>query len=186
MKGEKEVYATLPSLVGEKIYLRPLTPQDVADIELWMLQSDPELLSCEPPSFRTPSEAVEAFKNREKSPAWQKFAVVRKEDKMLVGMVGFFNFNPLNRSAEIEILIDPDERRKGLGKEALQVLTRYLFRYRGLNKVYLHTVESNEAAIALLEKLRFSRDGVLRNHFFYDGEFYDGYLYSLLLYELEW
>ncbi|MEW5995345.1 MAG: GNAT family protein, partial [Candidatus Zixiibacteriota bacterium] len=84
------------------------------------------------------------------------------------------------------VIIDPDERKKGYGKEALQILGRYLFSHRGLNKVYAQTAAFNEGAVALLESLGFKRDATLRNHYFYDGEFHAGYIYSLLAYEVDW
>lgn len=186
MADTKIKYPTQPSLVGAKIYLRPATADDAANVEYWTLQSEPEALSCRPLLFLTPSEAAERYKSKEKSTSQQRFAVVRKDDQMLVGAVAFFNYNPLNRSAELGLLIDPEERRKGYGKEAIQLLCRYLFRFRGLNKVHAQTVDFNEAALELLETLGFKRDGSLRDHYFYDGEFHNAAIYSLLLFELDW
>jgi len=186
MADTKTKYPTQPSLVGAKIYLRPATADDAANVEYWTLHSEPEALNCRPLLFLTPSEAAERYKSKEKSTSQQRFAVVRKDDQMLVGAVAFFNYNPLNRSAELGLLIDPEERRKGYGKEAIQLLCRYLFKFRGLNKVHAQTVDFNEAAIELLETLGFKRDGALRDHYFYDGEFHNAAIYSLLLFELDW
>jgi len=186
MADTKTKYPTQPSLVGAKIYLRPATADDAANVEYWTLHSEPEALNCRPQLFLTPSEAEERYKNKEKSTSQQRFAVVRKDDQMLVGAVAFFNYNPLNRSAELGLLIDPEERRKGYGKEAIQLLCRYLFKFRGLNKVYAQTAGFNEAAIELLDTLGFKRDGNLRDHYFYDGEFHNAAIYSLLLFELDW
>lgn len=186
MADTKIKYPTQPSLVGANIYLRPVTTDDAANIEYWTLHSEPEALSCRPQLFLTPSEAAERYKSKEKSTSQQRFAVVRKDDQMLVGAVAFFNYNPLNRSAELGLLIDPEERRKGYGKEAIQLLCRYLFRFRGLNKIHAQTVDFNEATIELLEALGFKRDGTFRDHYFYDGEFHNAAIYSLLLFELDW
>ena len=182
----KTKYPTRPSLVGAKIHLRPATADDEINIEYWTLQSEPEALSCHALPFLTPSEAAERRKNKEKSTDEQRFAVVRNSDQMLVGAVTFFNYNSLNRSAELGLLIDPEERKKGYGKQAIQLISRYLFRFRGLNKVYAQTAEFNDAAVKLLEKLDFKRDGTLRDHYFYDGEFYAAVIYSLLLFEMQW
>ncbi|HQL24078.1 MAG TPA: GNAT family protein [candidate division Zixibacteria bacterium] len=78
-----------------------------------------------------------------------------------------------------------DEREKGYASDAMGVLCRYLFKFRGLNKVHAQTAEFNKGAIRLLGKLGFKRDGVLRDHYYHAGEFHAGYIYSLLAFELD-
>jgi len=174
------------SLVGQKVFLRITTPLDVSNMYPWSLACEPQSLSCRPRILRTAEEAVEGFKAMKKSADRQSFSVLRKEDKALVGRINYFDLNSLNRSVELGLLIDPDEHRKGYGSDAMKVLIRYLFQYRGLNKVHAQTAGFNQGTIALLEKLGFHRDATLRDHYFYDGAFHPGYVYSLLLYELDW
>ncbi|MCK4302214.1 MAG: GNAT family N-acetyltransferase [candidate division Zixibacteria bacterium] len=186
MAEKKTPLPAQPSLVGDKVYLRPVTAEDIVNMHYWSVQSEPQSMSSHPRIIRTASEEAQLFKEAKRSPDKQGFAVVRKKDKMPVGMVRFFDLNQLNRSAELGLLIDPDEHRKGYGSGALKVLCRYLFKYRGLNKVYAQTAGFNTATAALLESLRFKKDATLRDHYFYNGEFHVGFIYSLLLYELEW
>jgi len=175
-----------PSLVGSKIYLRPTTPEDIANMYPWFLRCEPQSMSCRPRKLPTSAELVESFTKREKSTEEEDFTVCRLNDSAPVGRIRFFGVNTLNRSAELGLLIDPDEHHHGYGSEAMQVLIRYLFKYRGLNKVHAQTAGFNKAAIGMLEKLGFKRDGTLRDHYFYDQAFHAGYVYSLLLYELDW
>lgn len=185
--AEKPVtYPTAPSLVGEKLYLRPATPEDIANTHHWDLLSEPQLRASQPLPLYSAQEAVELFKKQERSPSEQTLIVVRKEGNLPIGRIRFFGLNALNRSAELGLIIDPEERRKGHGGEAIRILSRYLFRFRGLNKVYAQTSEKNAAACKLLEGAGFRRDGVLRHHYFADNEFSNGHLYSLLLFEVDW
>jgi len=131
-------------------------------------------------------EAAEAFKKKEKSPDQQQFVIVRLKDKTPVGIISFHNMNALNRSVEFGIIVDPDEQRNGYGTEATRLLCNYLFNYRGMNKVYAQTSAFNKGAVKLLEKSGFKKDGVLRQHYFFEGEFYDGVVYSLLRFEFQW
>lgn len=186
MAEKKPPLPAQPSLVGDKVYLRPTTAEDIVNMHHWSVLSEPQSMSSHARIIRTASEAAQLFKEAKRSSDVQGFAVVRKKDKIPVGMVRFFGLNQLNRSAELGLLIDPDEHRKGYGSDALKVLCRYLFRYRGLNKVYAMTAGFNTAAAALLESLQFKKDATLRDHYFYNGEFHPGFIYSLLLYELEW
>lgn len=174
------------SLIGDKVYLRPASTDDIINFDYWTMLSQPEMLSCHPTPFRTGTEAVQQYTAKEKTIAEQSFAILRKDGQVPVGTVSFFNYNSLNRSAELGLLIDPDERRKGYGADALQVLSRYLFKHRGLNKVYAQTCAANEAACKLLESLSFKKDGTLRDHYFFNGGFHHGLIYSLLLFELHW
>lgn len=183
--AEKTVVNADPAFVGKKIYLRPVSPEDAASIQHWRVLSSMQTLSSRPMVFLTPLEAQERAKKDEKDPYAQRFGIVRIEDNMLVGGLGLFNHNPLNRSAEFGIVVDPDEQKKGYATEAVRLLVRYLFRYRGLNKMHAQTAAFNTKAVHLLEGLRFKRDAVLRDHYFHNGEFHAGYIYSLLSFEFE-
>lgn len=186
MTEKKKTFATQPSLVGDKVYLRPETADDALNAQFWFLQSEPQSMSARPLMFISPAEASEKAKKREKSPDRERFTIVLTETNQPVGTVTFFNYNPLNRSAEMGILVDPDARRKGYGRQAMQLLIKYLFLYRGLNKVYAETAGFNKETIALLESLGFKKDGTLRDHHFYKGEFHPKLVYSFLRFELDW
>lgn len=185
MMADKKPVPADPNFIGRRVYLRPETPLDVESLWHWRMLSGLQTLSSRPMVFLTPAEAVERMKKVEKDAWSQRFGIVRKDDKQLVGAINMFNYNPLNRSIELGITVDPDERKNGYATDAIRVLCNYLFRFRGVNKVHAQTAEFNKGAVKLLEKLRFQRDGVLRDHYFHDGEFHAGYIYSLLAFELD-
>jgi RimJ/RimL family protein N-acetyltransferase len=77
---------------------------------------------------------------------------------------------PHNR-AELSISIyDPNDRGKGYGTDAAKVLLRVGFHIFGLNSIYLDTLEDNEQAIRVYEKIGFKRVGVLRETEFMEGK----------------
>ncbi|MBN1212183.1 MAG: GNAT family N-acetyltransferase [candidate division Zixibacteria bacterium] len=186
MTEKNIILDTPPSLIGDKIYLRPATDKDIANTYHWFILSEPSAQSCRPHPFLSAAEAAESFKKKEKSTDQQRFVIVRLKDKVPVGIVNFFNMNHLNRSVEFGILIDPDEQRHGFAAEATRLLCNFLYNYRGVNKIYAQTAAFNKGAVKLLEKTGFKQDGILRQHYYYDGEFYDGYIYSQLRFEFEW
>jgi len=177
---------TRPALIGKHVYLRPATAEDIANTHHWLARCDPDALSCRPVPFRSAAESSAAYKTREISLDEQRFMIVRKKDHVPVGRVVFFFLNTLNRSAELGLLVDPDEQKNGYGTEAIKILCRYLFQYRGLNKVHLQTAEFNKGMVKTAEKLGFHKDGVLRDHYFYRDEFHSGLVYSLLRFEIDW
>ncbi|KAA3635851.1 MAG: N-acetyltransferase [Calditrichaeota bacterium] len=184
--GKDKPFPTQPSLVGKKVYLRAETADDVVNHHMWFLQSEPQSMTVHPLPFMNLAEVTERFKKAEKSPYAQAFAVISIKENKPVGKVSFFNYNDVNRSAELGILIDPDERKNDYATEALQILIEYLFMYRNLNKVYAETAEFNTGTIKLLESLGFHRDGVLRQHHYFNGEYHNKFAYSLIRYEVDW
>lgn len=174
---------TQPTFIGEKVYLRAPGSDDPLNFYYWRLLSEPQSQSCRPLSIGTPGAVVDNYDKKEQGIYNQDFSVVKKEDNRLVGKVTYFDLNTQNRSAEIGVIIDPDERESGYASEAVFLLCKYLFMQRGLNKVYAQTAEFNKGAIKLLQSLEFKRDGVLRDHYFFEGEFHNGLIYSILLYE---
>jgi RimJ/RimL family protein N-acetyltransferase len=162
-----------------------MTADDIANTHHWFLLTEPQSQTCAPSVLRTAAEEAEAFKKTEKSINRERLMIVRIADNVPVGIITYFDYNSLNRSAEMSLLIDPDERGKKFGLEAIRVLCKHLFYFRGLNKVYAQTASFNRGAVKLLESAGFKRDGVLRQHYFYDRDWHDGYLYSLLAHQAD-
>ena len=185
MGKEKKTYPTQSSLIGKKVYLKPATVEETIQFEKWHLDSDPERLNWKPQLFKSKYELTNQFKKNESSFFEQSFSVFRKDDNMLLGMVSFSDYNPLNRSAKIDAIIDPQDRQNGFGGDALKTLIKYLFVYRDLNKVYGYASELNTEAMAMFELLHFKQDGALRDHHFYKGEFKKLNIFSLIRFQAE-
>ena len=184
--AEKQVItSTIPSLVGGKLFLRPAAAEDIANTYHWRLMEEPQKYCEYPLPYMRASEAAEAYKKAEKSADSQDFGICTIKEKTLVGLISFTDLNSLNRSARMEMLIDPDEKKKEHGPEAIRILCNHLFRYRGLNKVYAHVSEFDDDMVRDLTKVGFKRDGTLRRHLFYKGEFHDMFIYSLLLFDFD-
>ncbi len=179
------MFPTQPSFIGENVYLRAPNSDDPLNFYYWSVQSELQSLSCRPLPVGSPGSVIERYKNKEQGVYNQDFSIVKKEDNRLVGKTTYFDYNPQNRSAEIGIIIDPDERENGFASEAIYLLCNYLFNNRGLNKVYAQTAEFNKGAMKLLKSSGFKQDAKLRDHYFFDSEFHNGLIFSILLYEFK-
>jgi RimJ/RimL family protein N-acetyltransferase len=178
--------STIPSLVGDKVYLRPAVPDDIIESHHWLTQSDPDSVFPYISRLVSPTEAAEIFRRETKNEIDLKLMIIKKADDEPIGTISTFNFNPLNRSTELTVLIDPEKRRKGHGKDAVKTLSKYLFFQRGLNRIYAHLGAFNNPAEKLFKSVGYKQDGKLRQHHFYKGEFHDTLIYSLLRFELDW
>ena len=183
MSNDKKPLPTSPALIGKTVYLRPTTPDDMINIQYWVLQSEPQVRSCFPIRIKTVSEASEDFRLATKSTDHASFTIVRKKDNIPVGRITYYNYNSLNRSAAMGILVDPQERKNGFATQAIELLSEYLFKYRDLNKVYGETPEFNKEAVKLLKSLGFKQDGALRGEYVIDGDYHAKLVFSLMRYD---
>ena len=186
MADEAKNFPTHPALLGEKVFLRAAVPDDIIDAHFWLTQSDPDAIFPFISRLVSPAEAAESFRRREKSEMDLSLMIIKKAEEEPVGIISTTNFNPLNRSAEINVIIDPEKRRKGHGRDALKTLSKYLFFQRGLNKVSAQVGSFNTPGTKLFDSVGFKLDGKLRQNHFYKGEFHDTLVYSLLRFELDW
>lgn len=185
MAEEQPDLPVQPSLIGDNLYLRPAVAEDISATYHWTLQSEPQSQTCRPFVIKTPQEAAESFAAVSRSLDKMQFMAVPIEGGKPVAQVSYFDLNQQNRSVELGLIVDPEQRKQGFGAEALRIMIKYLFRHRGLNKVYAQTAACNQPTVKLLEKLGFKRDATLRDHYFIDGQWFNGYIYSLPLYDLD-
>ena len=83
-----------------------------------------------------------------------------------------FEFDIKNKRAGIGILIqDEENRNRGYGKEALELLVDYCFETLHLHQVYANISESNLASLALFETNGFQKIG-LKKDWSFDGKIY--------------
>jgi diamine N-acetyltransferase len=183
--AETPVPLTAPSLVGRNLFLRPASPEDIANTQHWLLTSEPQTLTPEPAAIESASAVSEAYKKAPGDVSRQMFMIVRSKDNQPVARVWYVNLNSQNRSAQVDILVDPDERRKGYGAEGLKILCRHLFEQRGLNRIYAFAANDNHAGVALLDKAGFTREGTLRQFYFYDGEYHDAIVSAVMRFEYD-
>ena len=186
MTDEAKTFPNHPALLGEKILLRAAVPDDIIDAHFWLTQSDPDSIYPFISRLVSPTDAAENFRRQEKSEMDMTLMIIKKMEEEPVGLISTTNFNPLSRSTEINVIIDPEKRRKGHGQDALKTLSKYLFFQRGLNKVYAQVGSFNLPGTKLFDSVGFKLDGKLRQNHFYKGEFHDTLVYSLLRFELDW
>ncbi|WP_286827738.1 GNAT family N-acetyltransferase, partial [Maribacter sp. UBA4516] len=61
------------------------------------------------------------------------------------------------------VILNQAERNKGIGAEAITLLTEYLFEALGLRQVYANILEDNLASLHLFQKLGFQQVGVKKD-----------------------
>lgn len=92
-----------------------------------------------------------------------RLMITLTEDGTPIGTVDFLNFDPLNNRAELGLFIAAEQRGKGLGRQALELLTTYAREHLGLRQIYVFIALDNEVCLTLFEDYGYRRAGVLQS-----------------------
>lgn len=85
----------------------------------------------------------------------------------------------------IGITVLPEFRNQGIGTTAQRLLVRHLFETTVAERIEAYTDIDNIAEQRALEKVGFTKDGLIRCAQFRRGQWRDLYLYSILRFELK-
>ncbi|MCG6135001.1 MAG: GNAT family N-acetyltransferase [Nostoc sp. LLA-1] len=157
------------------IFLRSLETKDAEKIHKW--HNSPELYTSLLNPFRWVSLAVveDWLCNKQSYLSNEiNLAICLTSDLQHIGNIYLRNIDWTSRNGELNIFIgEPEERSKGYGKAAINLLLNYAFQNLGLLRVYLYVMASNIPAIKTYEKCGFITEGKLSRHIFKDGKFQD-------------
>ena len=109
------------------------------------------------------------------------FMIRARADDRLIGKAVIQWIEWTNSNGWIRLGIGATEdRRKGFGTQALQMLLRFAFAELNLFRVTAMVPEYNDGAIALLQKFGFAREVCRRSALERDGRRWDLYVFGLL------
>ena len=134
---------------------------------------------------------VDNMKSVEQIYNYSKFALQRNADGLEAGFVIFENEKAIgriginkiikeNKIGEIGYWIIPDAEGKGIITECSKAMLDYGFKDLGLNRIEIKCAVENLKSARVPEKLKFTKEGILRQAELLNGKFVDLYLFSLL------
>ena len=167
----------MSSIRGERVALRPLTRADAPhlaklaaapEVSRWWPGLDEQLL-------------VEIVEGREDV---EGFAI--EYDRRVVGFAQTWeDTDPEYRHAGIDLFLEESLQGRGLGRDVVRALARWLVEECGHHRITIDPALANERAVRCYEAAGFKRVGVLRRYWRGpDGEWHDGLLLDLLAEEL--
>lgn len=123
-------------------------------------------------------------KHFHESGLWSKdegtLLIIDNSGKM-IGNIEFFKTVGYMDEYEIGyIIFDPAHRGKGATTEALNILVRYLFQTKRMNRLRLIIHPDNAASRRIAEKCHFKHEGTARGAWFNNGKHQDVEVYALL------
>lgn len=106
---------------------------------------------------------------------------IRTADDALIGGCGFDGFQVgKSHRAEVGYWLAKPFWGRGIMTAVVQRVCQHAFEEFGLVKITAHVFTYNPASARVLEKCGFQEEGLLRKHFFKDGQFIDARLFALL------
>jgi [ribosomal protein S5]-alanine N-acetyltransferase len=112
-----------------------------------------------------------------------RWGMVLKENNIFIGTLGLNGLQLKNQKAEIGYELHPSFWRMGYTSEAIQEVLRYSYQELKLNRIGAVVFLENQASINLLEKLGFSKEGVLRDYLYQNNKYHTTHILSLLKHE---
>jgi RimJ/RimL family protein N-acetyltransferase len=187
-RDDRGPFRSKPELKGEVVLLRPFTESDVAAMGSVLADPDVRRLTG---SVHTTAAASNACTELDKPTlAWYLGLAARPERLDLaiidlasgrcVGEVVLNDLDAGNDPCNFRILIGPQGRNRGLGSEAVQLITDHAFRTTALWRISLEVYSFNPRARRVYERAGFQAEGVLRGALRFDDGRVDAVVMSLL------
>jgi RimJ/RimL family protein N-acetyltransferase len=148
---------------GEKVILRPMTPDERSLFYQWATQSEAasfwygELVGEQIPTFQEFGQEFPGYYFDGSQPEkGQSLAII--VDNRAIGEINYNKIDRENNSVELDIIIAKDrDKNKGYGSDALKTLAEYLFQEMNIQTCFLETVTQNPRAIRAYEKAGFNK-----------------------------
>jgi ribosomal-protein-serine acetyltransferase len=97
----------------------------------------------------------------------------------LVGVIGFFPIDWLNRNVEIGYWIDEKHQGFGFVTKSCRALVKYAFDEFQLHRVQIRCAAGNNKSCAIIERLGFVKEGISRQAEFLYDHYVDLYIYGM-------
>ena len=168
------------NLQGIHIYLRALEPEDLQF--LYELENNTDIWEISGTSTPYAKHVLKLYLENAHRDIYDvkqlRLCICNRTDEV-VGLIDLFDFDPKNHRAGIGIVVlEADNRNKGVGTEAISILCRYAFSTLQLKQLYANILQDNISSIHLFEKLGFEKVGVKKNWIFTNGSYKDEILFQ--------
>jgi RimJ/RimL family protein N-acetyltransferase len=166
--------------VGKRLYLRPISREDISQMTVWM--NDPDttrfLSMVHPMSLEG---ELKWFENTETNKGKNViFAIVLKDSDEMIGVMGLHGIDHLHGIATTGSYIGKEEYRgKGYGTEAKMLVLEYAFNTLNLRKICSFVYDFNLRSKRCLEKCGYRVEGVLKKQHYRNGEYRDDVLLAI-------
>jgi [ribosomal protein S5]-alanine N-acetyltransferase len=175
-----------PVLESDCIRLRGVQEHDIDG--LFQLFSDAQVMRYWSRGAMTEKSEAIAFANTLVDGFMKREAlrwiIADLNSDQLIGTCALYEIDPQHARAGLGYALMPSHWGKGLAREAATLAISYGFFELGLHRIEADTEPNNQRSNAILERLGFSREGLLRQRFHHPDGIQDSLIFGLL--QPEW
>jgi RimJ/RimL family protein N-acetyltransferase len=166
---------------GERVYLRPLEPDDVEVVHRWFEDTRIQTLMGDlPVSLAARRQRYEEAAKTDGQDVF-RFVICLLDDDRAIGRTDVFQIDRQNGSCAFGITIgDPELWSQGLGTDAVNAVVDFAFGQLRVERVWLDTDDHNARAQAVYRKAGFVEEGRFRRAFYQDGGWSDDIRMAML------
>jgi len=167
---------------GKQIYLRKMQPEDANERYLsWI--NDPQVNQYTETRFDLSTlQNIKDYVDQQINSKDSVFlAMVLTDTGQHIGNIKIHRIDKTHKNAEISLLIgEKTSWGKGIGAEAISLITQYAFNDLKLNKLYAKCYSNNIGSIKAFEKAGYIREGCMRKQYCFGDVFVDGIILGML------
>jgi ribosomal-protein-alanine N-acetyltransferase len=158
---------------GEKIDLKPFTPEDHNFLYKW--NNDPEYTGKYEPHEQITRKELKQWLQKDK--LGQRWYIIQTKKGKKIGQI--VTRNQKNNTIQIGYRITPPARNKGHCTAAVNTLINHHFSNLTINRIKAEANPRNTASIRVLEKTGFTKTGYKEKAIEINGVWMDGAIYTL-------
>jgi ribosomal-protein-alanine N-acetyltransferase len=174
--------AERPTIKTERLILRPITLEDVPEIQ--RLAGDRDVSSqTSDGEIPQPGTEEQWFKKRQER--FEKgevvdFAIIHRDEGILIGAIGLGAEYKKDESMQLGFWIGKPYWNQGYCTEAARAVVRYGFEALELHRIYSRHFTRNPASGHVMQKIGMKHEGTLREAYKKWGRFEDIVCYAIL------
>lgn len=185
--GIESAFRQFPQLETERLFLREIHLEDACDLfGYFSLEEVVEYYDLA--AFTTEQQAVDLIRliaGRYQEGKQIRWGIALKATNQLIGSCGFHAIERDHFKAEIGYELHKDFWGRGIMTEAIREVLQYGFNVMELNRIEAFYFPENIASAKVLEKNRFTYEGILKQRFFEKGKFVDAAISGLVREDFE-
>jgi diamine N-acetyltransferase len=178
MQGSKY----MPFIIGRRVSLQPLSPDDVPMLVQWA--NDPSARQMTrntfPRTFEGTKKQVEEAATAMPKNDMIWMAIWHIGDGKVIGEAKFTRIEWANRNAMVWVSIgDTAYWHQKLGREAITLMLQYAFEELAMHKVIAHVIMDNKGAVSALVECGFTLELTFKDQVYFDYKYHDVGAYAI-------
>ncbi len=173
-------------LQNEQLIIRPYSSSDATAVlntlNNYQIYKTTYGIPC-PCDIKYAKKWIKNIKSASLTNSSYEYAIINKKTGAYMGNIGLINVDNVSHRCDITYFVDPLYQNNGIATQASALMIKYAFEELGMVRVGGMCMENNLASARVMEKLKMTYEGTLRNYFFKENTYVNARNYSILLEE---